>query len=75
MTTAYIFHFLKQRCLYHNQGISVHAPDLLQNPELVKQIKDMNLVLFCWGDDNNNSDNIKKLKQAGVDGVIYDRSV
>lgn len=31
------------------------------------------LVIFCWGDDNNDKETIKKLKTLGLHAVIYDR--
>jgi Glycerophosphoryl diester phosphodiesterase family. len=34
---------------------------------------DAGLVIFCWGDDNNNTATIKHLKQLGIHGVIYDK--
>lgn len=34
---------------------------------------DSNLILFCWGDDNNSPDNIKLMKTLGVHGIIYDK--
>ncbi len=48
---------------------------LLKDFSLIDQAKALGLIVFCWGDDNNNTDNIKKLKDKGVDGVIYDRFV
>jgi glycerophosphocholine phosphodiesterase GPCPD1 len=36
-------------------------------------VMDAGLVLFCWGDDNNNPATIKYLKQLGIHGVIYDK--
>ncbi|RWS07450.1 glycerophosphocholine phosphodiesterase GPCPD1-like protein [Dinothrombium tinctorium] len=54
-------------------GTSVHAEDLLRDTSLVTWLKDRGLVVFCWGDDLNSSMRIKQLKNAGVDGVIYDK--
>lgn len=34
---------------------------------------DSNLILFCWGDDNNSPDNIKFMKTLGIHGIIYDK--
>ena len=39
----------------------------------VKLVTDAGLIIFCWGDDNNNTDTIKYLKQLGLHGVIYDK--
>ncbi|XP_023930021.1 glycerophosphocholine phosphodiesterase GPCPD1 [Lingula anatina] len=54
-------------------GVNVHSEDLLKTPNLVNQVKEAGLVLFCWGEDNNNSSNIAYLKELGVNGLIYDR--
>lgn len=39
----------------------------------VKLATDAGLVIFCWGDDNNDKDTIKKLKEMGLHAVIYDK--
>lgn len=39
----------------------------------MKRILNNKLVLFCWGDDNNDNNNIAKLKEQGVHGIIFDR--
>lgn len=31
------------------------------------------LVIFCWGDDNNDPATIKHLKELGLHAVIYDK--
>lgn len=55
------------------QGIVAHSEDLLDDSNLTKLILNNNLVLFCWGEDNNDRNNITKLKQQGVHGVIFDK--
>lgn len=55
------------------QGINVHSEDLLRNPSFVKRAKSKGLVIFSWGDDANDPDNRKKLREYGVHGLIYDR--
>lgn len=37
--------------------------------------KSHGLVVFCWGDDNNNPETIKYLKELGLHAVIYDKLV
>lgn len=54
-------------------GIDVHAEEILKEKDLIKFVKSHNLVLFCWGEDLNNSEIIAQLKKDGVDGVIYDK--
>lgn len=39
----------------------------------VKLVTDAGLVIFCWGDDNNDRNTIKKLKEMGLHAVIYDK--
>ncbi|XP_041986011.1 glycerophosphocholine phosphodiesterase GPCPD1 isoform X2 [Aricia agestis] len=54
-------------------GIVVHTEDLLRDPTQVKLATDAGLVIFCWGDDNNDKNTIKKLKELGLHAVIYDK--
>ncbi|XP_033861038.2 glycerophosphocholine phosphodiesterase GPCPD1-like isoform X2 [Acipenser ruthenus] len=54
-------------------GINVHTEDLLRNIDYIKEVKSKGLVLFCWGNDNNDHENRRKLKEYGVDGLVYDR--
>ncbi|RXM27922.1 Beta-soluble NSF attachment protein [Acipenser ruthenus] len=56
------------------KGINVHTEDLLRNLDYIKEVKSKGLVLFCWGDDNNDHENRSKLKEFGVDGLVYDRA-
>ena len=51
----------------------MHSEDLLRNPLFVKRAKSKGLVIFSWGDDANDPDNRKKLREYGVHGLIYDR--
>ena len=46
---------------------------LLKQPEYIKSAQAKGLVVFCWGDDNANSDTIRYLKSQGCDAIIYDR--
>ncbi|XP_019761372.1 glycerophosphocholine phosphodiesterase GPCPD1-like isoform X2 [Dendroctonus ponderosae] len=54
-------------------GINVHTEDLLRHPSLVQLAKELNLVIFCWGDENADPATIKFLKELGLHGVIYDK--
>ncbi|XP_063838804.1 glycerophosphocholine phosphodiesterase GPCPD1-like isoform X2 [Ostrinia nubilalis] len=54
-------------------GIVVHTEDLLRDPTQVKLATDAGLVIFCWGDDNNDKNTIKMLKEMGLHAVIYDK--
>jgi glycerophosphocholine phosphodiesterase GPCPD1 len=46
---------------------------LLRDASQVELVKSVGLVLFCWGDDNNDIETIKHLKEMGIDAVIYDK--
>ncbi|MEJ1278790.1 glycerophosphocholine phosphodiesterase 1 [Cricetulus griseus] len=54
-------------------GINAHTEDLLRNPSYIEEAKAKGLVIFCWGDDTNDPENRRKLKEFGVNGLIYDR--
>ncbi|XP_014259991.1 glycerophosphocholine phosphodiesterase GPCPD1-like isoform X2 [Cimex lectularius] len=54
-------------------GINVHTEDLLRDSSQVNLVKRAGLVLFCWGDDNNDTATIKHLKDLGIHAVIYDK--
>ncbi|XP_043480117.1 glycerophosphocholine phosphodiesterase GPCPD1-like [Leptopilina heterotoma] len=54
-------------------GINVHTEDILRDPSQVKLVRNAGLIIFCWGDDNNDKDTIQHLKRLGLHGVIYDK--
>lgn len=54
-------------------GIVAHTEDLLRDKTQVKLATNAGLILFCWGDDNNNKDTIQLLKNLGLHGVIFDK--
>ncbi|KAM3861312.1 glycerophosphocholine phosphodiesterase GPCPD1 [Diretmus argenteus] len=54
-------------------GISAHTEDLLKNMNYIREAQSKGLVVFSWGDDNNDDKNRRKLKEQGIDGLIYDR--
>lgn len=54
-------------------GIDVCTEVLCSRPENISDTRAAGLVLFCWGDDNNNSTTIRSLREQRVDGIIYDR--
>lgn len=51
----------------------MHTEDILKNPNQLTFAKDRGLVVFCWGDDNNDAETIKYLKELGLHAVIYDK--
>ncbi|XP_068918874.1 glycerophosphocholine phosphodiesterase GPCPD1 isoform X3 [Petaurus breviceps papuanus] len=54
-------------------GINAHSEELLRNPSYVEEAKSKGLVIFCWGEDTNDPENRRKLRELGVHGLIYDR--
>uniref|UniRef100_A0AAR2M659 GP-PDE domain-containing protein n=1 Tax=Pygocentrus nattereri TaxID=42514 RepID=A0AAR2M659_PYGNA len=56
-------------------GISAHAEDLLRNMDSITVAQSKGLVVFCWGDDNNDHENRRRLREQGINGLIYDRAV
>ncbi|KAG2467403.1 GPCP1 phosphodiesterase, partial [Polypterus senegalus] len=69
-TTSFAVSFAQSEGLL---GINVHTEDLLRNLSRIKEIKSKGLVVFCWGDDTNDHENRRKLREYGIDGLIYDR--
>ncbi|XP_053380128.1 glycerophosphocholine phosphodiesterase GPCPD1-like [Mercenaria mercenaria] len=61
-------------CIAHDLlGVNPMSDILLNDLSLIDYVKDSGLVLFTWGEGNNNSDVINKLKKHRVDAIIYDR--
>ena len=46
---------------------------LLEDMSLVDHVKSLGLVMFVWGEANNDADTINIFKEKGVDAIIYDR--
>ena len=57
------------------QGINVHTEDIIRDPEQMDRALKNDLIVFCWGDDNNNQNTIKFLVDKGIHGIIYDKLV
>ncbi|CAJ1077434.1 glycerophosphocholine phosphodiesterase GPCPD1 isoform X1 [Xyrichtys novacula] len=53
-------------------GISAHTEELLKNLSFIGDAQSKGLVVFSWGDDNNDHENRRKLREQGIDGLIYD---
>ncbi|XP_056261290.1 glycerophosphocholine phosphodiesterase GPCPD1 isoform X3 [Seriola aureovittata] len=54
-------------------GISAHTEELLKNLTYIGDAQSKGLVVFSWGDDNNDHETRRKLREQGIDGLIYDR--
>ncbi|XP_047429347.1 glycerophosphocholine phosphodiesterase GPCPD1 isoform X2 [Mugil cephalus] len=54
-------------------GISAHTEELLKNLSFIGDAQSKGLVVFSWGDDNNDHEIRRKLREQGIDGLIYDR--
>ncbi|XP_068432929.1 glycerophosphocholine phosphodiesterase GPCPD1 isoform X2 [Clinocottus analis] len=53
-------------------GISGHSEELLKNLSYIADAQSKGLVVFSWGDDNNEHEIRRKLREQGIDGLIYD---
>ncbi|XP_074472056.1 glycerophosphocholine phosphodiesterase GPCPD1 isoform X1 [Sebastes fasciatus] len=53
-------------------GISGHTEELLKNLSYIGDAQSRGLVVFSWGDDNNEHYTRKMLREQGIDGLIYD---
>uniref|UniRef100_A0A3P8URV4 Glycerophosphocholine phosphodiesterase 1 n=1 Tax=Cynoglossus semilaevis TaxID=244447 RepID=A0A3P8URV4_CYNSE len=53
-------------------GISAHSEDLLRTLSHIADAQSKGLVVFSWGDDNNEHENRRMLRERGIDGLIYD---
>lgn len=53
-------------------GISAHTEELLKHLSYIGEAHSKGLVVFSWGDDNNEHENRRKLREQGIDGLIYD---
>ncbi|KAM9839947.1 glycerophosphocholine phosphodiesterase GPCPD1 [Aulostomus maculatus] len=53
-------------------GISAHTEELLKHLNFIGEAQGKGLVVFSWGDDNNEHENRRKLREQGIDGLIYD---
>ncbi|XP_060606598.1 glycerophosphocholine phosphodiesterase GPCPD1-like [Ruditapes philippinarum] len=61
-------------CIAHDLlGVNPMSQVLLRDLSLIDYVKNSGLILFTWGEDNNNADVIDKLKKLKVDAIIYDR--
>ena len=55
------------------QGVDAMSEVLLEDMSLVDHVKSLGLVMFVWGEANNDADTINIFKEKGVDAIIYDR--
>merc|ERR1712098_625322 len=53
-------------------GLSVMAEALLRDPGQMELVRERGLVIFVWTDEDNSPETVRRLKELGVDGVIYD---
>ncbi|XP_038582131.1 glycerophosphocholine phosphodiesterase GPCPD1 isoform X4 [Micropterus salmoides] len=53
-------------------GISAHTEELLKNLNYIRDAKAKGLVVFSWGEDNNDHETRRMLREQGIDGLIYD---
>ena len=55
------------------QGVDLDSASLLSNLDLVSKVTEKNLVLFTWGEKNDNPKVIELQKKRGVAAIIYNR--
>nr|XP_020459387.1 glycerophosphocholine phosphodiesterase GPCPD1 isoform X2 [Monopterus albus] len=53
-------------------GISAHTEELLENLAYIRDAQSKGLVVFSWGEDNNDHETRQKLREESIDGLIYD---
>jgi glycerophosphocholine phosphodiesterase GPCPD1 len=53
-------------------GICTYSNMVIDNPNLVRAIQDLGLIMLTFGDKNNKKKNIALQQETGVDGVICD---
>ncbi|KAM9703264.1 glycerophosphocholine phosphodiesterase GPCPD1 isoform 1-T1 [Menidia menidia] len=53
-------------------GISAHAEELLKHLNYIGEAQAKGLVVFSWGEDNNDHETRRTLREQGIDGLIYD---
>lgn len=51
----------------------MNSDELLRNPHMVEFARELGLIVLVWGTASNDSKNMKRLKELGVHGLIYDR--
>lgn len=59
--------------VYPFQGVNVCSDIVLQQPKLVTKAVNSQLVVFTWGQLNNEYANILSQRRMGVHAIIYDR--
>lgn len=68
---------IRLAALYANSadilGINLHTEDLLRDSTQMDLALKYKLVVFCWGDDNNDRNTIAFLKSLGMHAIIYDK--
>ncbi|GFO17751.1 glycerophosphocholine phosphodiesterase gpcpd1 [Plakobranchus ocellatus] len=57
----------------HLLGLALHTEVLLRDLSLLERCFSHKMVVFVWGDDNNDPHIIRQMRNLKVDGVIYDR--
>lgn len=53
----------------------MHSEHVMRDPSEVQAAMERNLIVFCWGENNNDQEAIKFLKKVGLHGIIYDKCV
>jgi len=56
-------------------GIITHTEPVIRDPSFIKYLKQHNLMMFTYGDDNEFIDKVNFQRENGVDGVIVDNII
>jgi glycerophosphoryl diester phosphodiesterase len=56
-------------------GISCFCDHVVQNADVLCEVKKRNLVLSTWGEDDNKEEIREKQRQMGVNVLCFDRLV
>jgi len=55
-------------------GVVLHTGGLLKDIQLIDLARSHGLLVFCWGEENNDVDTLKLLRKHMLDGIIFDRA-
>jgi glycerophosphodiester phosphodiesterase len=54
------------------QGIVSNSDVFLKNPELISYVREQDIVLMTWGDQNTSFEQVQLQKKHAMDGIISD---
>ncbi|DAZ99521.1 TPA: hypothetical protein N0F65_005393 [Lagenidium giganteum] len=72
VTLQYAVNFVKMEKL---MGMVSNSDHILENPALVRFVKNQGIVFMTWGDQNTSHDKVQLQKRHAVDAVISDNII